>query len=115
MSSLESLVISERRRFDKIASELNKLRRVYGFTTSVKVTSVSHEDKAKREVIVKLSLLGGCFGIRSCPIFETQRCYPYQMTDIKAELYSQAIIWCKVNYEDSETKPGRDLILTENF
>ncbi|TGO51089.1 hypothetical protein BCON_0169g00170 [Botryotinia convoluta] len=74
MSSPEKII-------DSLAGKVNKLCGVYGFDTVTYYTSPSHGDVFLRlsnqegsdcGVTAHMGLKGGCFGIRSCPVFNNR-------------------------------------------
>ncbi|ESZ91033.1 hypothetical protein SBOR_8575 [Sclerotinia borealis F-4128] len=88
-----------------LARELNQLRKLYGFQTSIYFTSpsrkevilrLSREEENDPGLTANISLTGGCFAIRSCPVFKS-RVGLLGRRESKIQLSSQVINWFKNN------------------
>ncbi|TGO28918.1 hypothetical protein BPAE_0021g00430 [Botrytis paeoniae] len=90
---------------ESLAGKVNQLRGLYGFETVKYFTSPSHEDIFLRlsnqegsdsGVTAHMGLKGGCFGIRSCPVFHN-RVDLLGRRESKADLLSQVMKWFQDN------------------
>ncbi|TEY29595.1 hypothetical protein BOTCAL_0931g00020 [Botryotinia calthae] len=90
---------------NSLANKVNELRGLYGFVTVKYYTSPSNEDVILRlpnqqsgdcGVTAYMGLRGGCFGIKSCPVF-SNRVDLLGRRNSKADLFSQAIKWFQEN------------------
>ncbi|KAK6612084.1 hypothetical protein ACHAPF_004361 [Botrytis cinerea] len=90
---------------NSLANKVNELRGFYGFETVKYYTSLSNKDVFLRlpnqessdcGVTAYMGLKGGCFGIKSCPVF-SNRVDLLGRRASKADLFSQAIKWFQEN------------------